>query len=68
LLFPPFVQKIPEVKGWETAFFSADLFIFLFGLSLPGVLFRGRGCRRMAAYRHSKNRVQREKQNHCSRR
>ena len=42
-LFPPFVQKMLEVKGWETAFFSTGLLILVFGLSLPWVLLRGRG-------------------------
>jgi MFS family permease len=42
-LFPPFVQKMLDLKGWETAFFSTGLIILVLGLSLPWVLLRGKG-------------------------
>ena len=42
-LFPPFVQKIFEVAGWQMAFFYTALLMLILGVSVPWLLLRGRG-------------------------
>lgn len=42
-LIPPFMQKIVEVQGWQTAFFYTALLMLVFGVSLPWLVLRGRG-------------------------
>jgi MFS family permease len=48
-IFPPFVQKIFEVAGWQMAFFYTALLMLILGLSVPLLLLRGRGLPEDAA-------------------
>lgn len=42
-LFPPFIQIIFDLQGWQMAFFYTALLMLLFGISLPWILLKGRG-------------------------
>lgn len=42
-LIPPFMQKIVEFQGWQTAFLYTALLLLVFGVSLPWLVIRGRG-------------------------
>jgi MFS family permease len=42
-LFPPFIQIIFDLQGWQMGFFYTALFMLVFGISLPWILLKGRG-------------------------
>ena len=42
-LIPPFMEKVVETQGWQTAFFYTALLLLVIGVSLPLLLLKGRG-------------------------
>jgi MFS family permease len=42
-LIPPFMEKVVETQGWQTAFFYTALLLLVIGVSLPLLLLQGRG-------------------------
>lgn len=42
-LIPPFMEKVVETQGWQTAFFYTSLLLLVIGVSLPLLLLQGRG-------------------------
>lgn len=42
-LIPPFMEKVVQTQGWQTAFFYTALLLLVIGVSLPLFLLQGRG-------------------------
>jgi len=42
-LIPPFMEKVVETQGWQTAFFYTALLLLVIGVSLPLLTLKGRG-------------------------
>lgn len=46
-LIPPFMEKVVEAQGWQTAFFYTALLLLGIGVSLPLLFLQGRGLARL---------------------
>jgi len=42
-LIPPFMEKVVQAEGWQTAFLYTALLLLVVGVSLPFLLIKGRG-------------------------